>query len=87
MGKILVIGESCVDVFVYGDCKRLSPEGPVPVMSNITREMNHGMAGNVRKNLEVMSNGYDIECICQSEVIIKTRYIDRKEQPHVPSCG
>lgn len=78
MKKILVIGESCIDVFTYGDCKRLSPEAPVPVMSDITRKMNVGMAGNVKGNLEVMSNGYYIECICQAEVIVKTRYIDRK---------
>jgi len=30
--KIIVIGESCKDIFVYGDCDRLSPEAPVPVM-------------------------------------------------------
>jgi D-beta-D-heptose 7-phosphate kinase/D-beta-D-heptose 1-phosphate adenosyltransferase len=78
MKKILVIGESCVDVFLYGDCDRLSPEAPVPVMSNVNRKLNLGMADNVRKNLEVMAEGHDIECICQAEVIIKTRYIDRK---------
>lgn len=78
MKKILVIGESCIDIFTYGDAKRLSPEAPVPVLSNITRILNHGMAGNVRKNLEAMADEYDIDAICQSEVIIKCRYIDRK---------
>lgn len=78
MKKILVIGEACVDAFIYGECKRLSPEAPVPVLSNITRKFNHGMAGNVRKNLERLADGYDIDCICQSEVIIKSRYIDSK---------
>ena len=78
MKKILVIGESCIDVFTYGDVKRLSPEAPVPVLSNITKTLNHGMAGNVRKNLEALTGEYEISCICQSEVIIKCRYIDRK---------
>ena len=78
MRKILVIGESCIDVFVYGECKRLSPEAPVPVMSDINRKLNHGMAGNVRKNLEVIAEGYDVDCMCQAEIIIKTRYIDSK---------
>ena len=78
MKKILVIGESCIDVFVYGECKRLSPEAPVPVMSDTVKTMNHGMAGNVRKNLEVLADDYHIECMCQAEVIIKTRYIDSK---------
>ena len=30
--KILVIGELCVDRFIYCDVKRLSPEAPVPVL-------------------------------------------------------
>ena len=33
MKKILVIGESCLDIFQYGDCKRLCPEAPVPVFN------------------------------------------------------
>lgn len=78
MKKILVIGETCVDVFTYGDAKKLSPEAPVPILSNITRTFNHGMAGNVRRNLEALADGYHVDAICQSEVIIKCRYIDRK---------
>jgi len=31
--KILVIGDSCTDVFLYGNVYRLAPEGPVPVFS------------------------------------------------------
>ena len=31
MNKVLVIGESCVDVFVYGTSERKSPEGNAPV--------------------------------------------------------
>ena len=78
MKKILIIGEACVDVFKYGECKRLSPEAPVPVFTPIENVLNHGMAGNVRKNLEAMLEGYEIDCVCQSEVLIKTRYIDKK---------
>ena len=29
--KILVIGDSCKDVFIYGTANRLCPEAPVPV--------------------------------------------------------
>ena len=29
--NILVIGDSCKDVFIYGDIERISPEAPVPV--------------------------------------------------------
>ena len=31
--KILVIGDSCHDVFVYGKCDRICPEAPVPVFT------------------------------------------------------
>ena len=30
--NILVIGDSCDDVFVYGVIERMSPEAPVPVL-------------------------------------------------------
>jgi bifunctional ADP-heptose synthase (sugar kinase/adenylyltransferase) len=31
--KILVIGDSCVDIFRYGKVDRLAPEAPVPVIN------------------------------------------------------
>ena len=33
--KILVIGESCRDIFHYGECNRLCPGTPVPVFNPI----------------------------------------------------
>ena len=32
--KILIIGESCLDVYQYGDSRRLCPEAPVPVFNS-----------------------------------------------------
>ena len=29
--KILVVGDSCIDIFIYGEIDRISPEAPVPV--------------------------------------------------------
>ena len=51
MKKILVIGELCIDRFVYGEVKRLSPEAPVPVFNPKDIIENKGMAGNVVENL------------------------------------
>jgi hypothetical protein len=31
MSKVLVIGESCTDIFIYGTSERKSPEGKGPV--------------------------------------------------------
>ena len=30
--RVLLIGESCIDEYHYGECRRLSPEAPVPVL-------------------------------------------------------
>ena len=78
MKKILVIGETCTDVFVYGETKRLSPEAPVPVFTPTRKTMNNGMAGNVVANLKALTSDYEIEFLHQEELIVKTRYVDYK---------
>ena len=30
--KVLLIGDSCTDEYVYGSCERLNPEAPVPIL-------------------------------------------------------
>ena len=50
--RVLVIGDSCQDVFVYGDIERISPEAPVPVFVPTNTEKNDGMARNVSHNVE-----------------------------------
>jgi bifunctional ADP-heptose synthase (sugar kinase/adenylyltransferase) len=75
--RIAVIGENCNDIFIYGDCNRLSPEAPVPVMIPIETKENLGMSGNVVKNIEALSDTRIVH-ICQTEVIKKTRYVDKK---------
>jgi D-beta-D-heptose 7-phosphate kinase / D-beta-D-heptose 1-phosphate adenosyltransferase len=49
--RVLVVGDVMLDRFIYGDVNRISPEGPVPVLS-VTRENRMmGGAGNVVANL------------------------------------
>ena len=50
--NVLVIGDSCEDVFIYGDIERISPEAPVPVFKPTHEETNGGMARNVANNVE-----------------------------------
>ena len=52
--KFLVIGDSCTDKFVYGQCDRICPEAPVPVFIPIKEKTNGGMAKNVQANVEAM---------------------------------
>lgn len=75
--KILVIGDSCTDVFIYGRCERLSPEAPIPVFEPSKTVTNDGMAGNVVANLRKL--GVEkVELITNHEQITKTRYVEYK---------
>ena len=72
---ILVIGDSCRDVFVYGDCKRICPEAPVPVFNPCYTTKNPGMASNVSRNLE--SLGSEVELITNTGQMNKTRFVEK----------
>ena len=76
--KVTIIGESCTDEFVYCNTNRLSPEAPVPVLVPEHTVRTSGMAGNVKRNLEVLTRANNINLITQLETITKTRYIDEK---------
>jgi D-beta-D-heptose 7-phosphate kinase/D-beta-D-heptose 1-phosphate adenosyltransferase len=79
--KILLIGDSCTDEYVYGTCERLNPEAPVPILRFNRKETTKGMAWNVRENL--MSFGIEVFILTNKESIIKTRYIDEKSNQHI----
>lgn len=78
MQKILIIGDSCLDVFTYGDVERLSPEAPVPVFKPKEDVKNYGMAGNVFKNIEKLSPNAQVIFLTQKEEIVKQRLVDKK---------
>ena len=79
--KILLIGDSCTDEYVYGTCERLNPEAPVPILNLKRKETTRGMAWNVRENL--MSFGMEVFILTNHESITKTRYIDEKSNQHI----
>jgi bifunctional ADP-heptose synthase (sugar kinase/adenylyltransferase) len=72
--KILLIGDSCIDEYVYGVCSRINPEAPVPVLDYSRTEFKAGMAANVYENLKAFK--VDLTFITNTEKITKTRYID-----------
>jgi D-beta-D-heptose 7-phosphate kinase/D-beta-D-heptose 1-phosphate adenosyltransferase len=74
--KILLIGDSCTDEYVYGVCERLNPEAPVPILKFNKKETKRGMAWNVRENL--MSFDIEVYILTNKESITKTRYIDER---------
>jgi len=79
--KVLLIGDSCTDEYVYGTCDRLNPEAPVPILNFNRKETNKGMAWNVRENL--MSFGMEVCILTNEEPITKTRYIDERSNQHI----
>ncbi len=79
--KILVVGDSCLDKFIYGTCDRLSPEAPVPVLKHVITEEMPGMAGNVAENIKAFSN--NVTLLTQKNKIEKIRYVDSKSNQHI----
>ena len=73
--KVLLIGETCDDEYVYGDVERISPEAPVPVLKYDRTETRKGMSANVKANLE--SFGVLVNHITNKKPIIKRRVVDR----------
>jgi bifunctional ADP-heptose synthase (sugar kinase/adenylyltransferase) len=78
--KVLVIGEKCSDIFVYGEVERLSPEAPIPVLIPKNIVTNEGMGKNVVNNLLSisMNDDYEIGFIHQDREIVKTRFVEEK---------
>ena len=74
--KILVIGDTCIDIFIYGLCDRICPEAPVPVFIPKRTVKNRGMSGNVINNIK--SIGWECYGIVNDARITKTRYIEEK---------
>ena len=74
--RILVIGDSCTDEFIYCDIERICPEAPVPVLKPTKTTTNPGMASNVVENLK--SLGAETDIITNDNFIKKTRYIDTR---------
>jgi len=78
MARILIIGESCRDIFVYCDAKRLAPDVPVPILQTVSTTENPGMAANVHRN--ILSKITDCELLTNLnwEDVTKTRYIHQE---------
>ena len=76
--KILIIGETCVDKFIYCNANRLSPEAPVPILNPLYTTHNAGMAANTAANVKALFPNSSISYLIQDGDITKTRYIEEK---------
>lgn len=78
--KILLVGDTCTDLYAYGTVERLSPEAPVPIFKPSYMEEKPGMASNVRKNLEAL--GCEVTSFF-GDPSEKCRMIDLKSMQHI----
>jgi len=76
MKKILVIGDSCTDIFQYGVCDRLSPEAAVPIFKPTYLTTTGGMAINVTENIKNLGGVCDL--ITNDFRPAKTRYVEEQ---------
>ena len=75
--KILVIGESCKDVFVYCDAKRLAPDVPVPVLNVVRQTENPGMAANAFRLIQKLQPNSSVLLTNDNwQNVTKTRLVD-----------
>ena len=80
--NVLVVGDSCEDIFIYGDIIRLSPEAPVPILQPIRETKNGGMALNVYNNF--LSLGVEANIVTNKKSQIrKVRYVDNRSKQMV----
>lgn len=73
--RILVLGETCKDIFVYCKAQRLAPDLPVPVLEISRTLANPGMAMNVQRNILQIREQCDLTTNSDWEQITKTRYV------------
>ena len=78
--NILLVGDSCLDVYQYGVVDRMSPEAPVPVFKPTHEEKRPGMAANVQNNLKAL--GCEVTFVSGQESV-KTRLIDSRSKQQI----
>jgi D-beta-D-heptose 7-phosphate kinase/D-beta-D-heptose 1-phosphate adenosyltransferase len=76
--KILVIGESCEDVFRYGAVERIEPSAFCPVFEFVYETRNGGMALNVLNNLKSLGADTSLKTNENWKEIQKIRYVEIK---------
>ena len=57
ISKIIVIGDVMLDTTIDGKVNRISPEAPIPILSDISKDSTLGGAGNVCRNIRQLGDG------------------------------
>lgn len=75
MTRILVAGDAMIDRYLFGEVLRLSPEGKVPVLSDIHQEERQGGAANVAATIRALGCPDTKVVYGAGPPIIKTRIV------------
>lgn len=78
--KVLLLGDSCLDVYQMGTVDRLSPEAPIPIFVPQQQFVRPGMANNVKANLETL--GCEVDAVL-GQASEKTRLIDQRSRQQI----
>ena len=70
--KVLVVGETCDDIFHYGTSNRLCPDDPAPVFQLKKTSSSEGMAGNTARNLKAL--GVKVDPVSYTHLTLPTIY-------------
>ena len=72
--RVLVIGDIMLDHYIFGNCSRISPEAPVPIVEITNETFTLGGAGNVLENIQSLSSQADIIAVVgvddHSEIVL-----------------
>lgn len=74
MKKILIVGDSCVDMYWVGHTSGLSAEAPIPVVKQSQLLVMPGMAGNVQRLLQDLS-GVETQLVYGPHLPVKNRLV------------
>jgi D-glycero-beta-D-manno-heptose-7-phosphate kinase len=65
--SILVVGDSMIDRYIWGDVRRISPEAPVPVVQADSQTERLGGAANVVQNLSALGVSPYLISLCGND--------------------
>ncbi len=80
--SILIVGDSCLDQFVYCETQRLAPDVPVPVLNEVETVINPGMAMNVYQNIKKFIPDVEILTNSNWEKNLKKRFVHSRSNHH-----
>ena len=65
--NVLVIGDCCEDVFIYGDIERISPEAPIPVF---VFEKYYSESKSVMFLIFVLERVLSYDLVCVGSIVV-----------------